>query len=540
MERFTWLSFFILACIALNAQQSQSHRFEEGVAGVEFSDLSIVDIVARDGGTRIFLELERTGAIQKVNGSISSGGKDPVRVKALGIIDFSPAMEVEQESLHWIKPDGITFKNYNILAKPGDVLGEVLATQDDCHTILELAGKYPDILRAHLGEKAEADTYYKNYITYSLLGGKPQKLEINLIEIDQEGEKSRSEKDIPLEGYRNSSKNDYWYSAVESQCDPASGLVWAYHVRKIVGEYRNQSNLFFQEVSTFDKDGQLKNRTDIEFGLPHLLEYSQYFYREGKGGRNTIAGKAHMYKQAYGFGYKKLNPEPDKLSRWYYEWDASGKLLAKTQFQSPAESLSPVFISKGKERSFVLAYSLGERGFYLLQFSGGQLSVAEKLEEEHPLAKGLAGMESTLARGDNRLLGISSAASGDVYIYELKTSVSQGVGKNDIIKNVANILFFTDKEGAIRATAALPTPEGAPDARFRVYPAKQGRVVVLNRGAGFLQVFHLGDDGVMKELYASGPDDRSPSASYLRENDQLAVSGLTADGKLEIQLISLK
>ncbi|MCB0642005.1 MAG: hypothetical protein KDC44_10215, partial [Phaeodactylibacter sp.] len=378
MKRLLLSFFFSLAMLYLPAQNTKTYQFENGIGGIEFTGFNILGAVPKGEGTRIFLELSRVGAIQAKTGPVMSGGNDPVTIKALGVIDLAADQGVEQELVRWIKPDG-TPKQFNILEAPGKILGKPLATQDDCVTISALVAEYPDIRQLYeegAGSTIEPYSYYNNYINYTMLGAKPKNIALNYITVDAEGKKDYQEKEIDIEDYRGNSKDNYWLSMESNACDAVSGNFWAYHGRMIRKEYSNRSNMYLMEMVVFDKDGKELNRTELTFEKPQLLLRSQYFYGL-EDDQTRILGKAHIYGEAFGFGYKKLNPEPNEKLKHYYEWDANGNLVQQVDFEAPSEDFKPLYLSKGTEKTVLLAQA--GKDTYRMEFVNGALAASEKL-----------------------------------------------------------------------------------------------------------------------------------------------------------------
>ena len=538
MKRFFLAFFFSMAMLYLPAQDTKTYQFEKGIGGLEFTKIEIIGAVPNGEGTRVFLELSRIGAIQKKAGPVWSGGNDPITVKALGIIDLAANQGVEQEIVRWLKPDGVYAKQYNILEAPGSILGDPIATQDDCVELLDLVKEYPELrqLYGDVSKEIEPYSYYKNFVNYKALAGKPKSLVLNLYNVDSEGRRSNEDKEIDIEGYRGSTKKDYWARIEETKCDKVSGNFWAYHGRLIQGEYRNRANMFLQELVVFDKEGEVLNRTDMEFEKPQVLKGSQYFYYL-EDDFTRISGKAHVYGEAFGFGYKKLNPDPNETLKQYYEWDADGKLVQQVAFDAPNAGFDPLYMVKGEEKSTIFADSEGD--LYFMYFANGELAGSEKLDANHPVAASIKDWKSSLKSGDLGLIQSRPIGDNQIQIYALTKMVSPGAGQPSVRQYVGDVFFLTDKAGNLLNVNALMGAVGEEGNRYSFFPAGENLVMVVKNGESNLKVLKATPSGKFDALFVSQPGNSSTAASYLEENNRLVITQLTPKKVVEIQLIDL-
>lgn len=526
---FVVVGFFV----GLLAQEIQSFSFKDGIGGVKFTKTELMTAVPKGDGLRVYLELSRIGAVQ-VGGTLKSGGNDPVDVYALGILDFTADMKLENETLQWLKPEGVLAKKYSILEKPGAILSDPLATQDDCLGIFEVIEKYPDLDEGFdlFASKTtqEAKVYYQNRVTTTMLG-KIKGFKGEKITVNTEGEESSEETEIEFDPYRNSTKNDYWIMQVGSECDPNTGDTWVTNGRIIAKEYSNRAYLYLRELVVFDEKGKEKNRTEITFEKPHDLQYGNFFIDE----EGSITGKTEVYTQLHGFGYKKLNPSPEPEQRVIYEWDKNGVLKNQVTLSAPQEDFKIFYCNRGQQKSTYLAYSSLAKAFYTTPLENGTLGTVAKVDKASAMGAGLYGQETSLPQADLSLISREKMGANAFLAYDV-TKTTTASGQSPVTTWLGNFFVELDGSGSIVATNAVM---GGNKHKVRFYESASGQVMLLV-GGGKLELYDLAPNGKMEQMYKMNESAENASSLYIKENGQLVVTTILPDQALEVQLVQLK
>ncbi len=479
---------FVFFCVQLLlAQEVQEFSFSREIKGVEFESASIMKYVLQPDKVTIYLELGRTGAVQSKMGPVWSGGADPTEIKALGILELSKSLELQQEELVFIKPDGIIAKQYKLLKEPGKVISgdkNVMATQDDCMSIGDIVGKYPELVEEEEGAAVPLPReYYDNSIDYGGLAMKVKGFNSRMYRLKPEGAKrslfaqltneqyDEIKSTYDWDPYRGGDKKNYWMQRSASVCDPQTGMVYAHNGLMRVGEDRGRSMEMIQEVVAYDKSGKEVNRTEISFDVPHDVELRQLFYTDTPDNLYTIDGIVHVYRQNYGFGYKKLNPDPDPLFRRLYFWDAQGKEVANADFAVPAEDTRLIqAFANGNKLSLLAGDSKGG-AWHTYHFAGGRLSGPENAGA---LAGGIAFTPVELASFSwEPVKKITRPDGAQTMIYHLKKEVKEA--DKTYTPSQGYLIFNVGPEGKIarvqhlqRSDNALPISKTG----IRVYPGE--------------------------------------------------------------------
>ena len=506
-----FISSFLFAFLAITsmsfAQSSTAeYAFANGVKGITFDSMELVRYFAQpDGGIRVFLFMKRTGAVQKKNGSLMSGGKDQIWLEALGVVDFSKDMKVVKEEVTFVKPREAASKEFNILAENDPARAATIATQDDCTDKWGLLDKYPELkTEEEVKEVARPKMYYDNSISYSMLGLKPKafdKVTYTLkTEASQEkndfltkalstpGNYDKASVSVNMDPYKNSDKKDYWIQMSDPVSNPKTGAVIAHHGHVLVGEMGNRSNEFEQELVVFDKEGKETARTEIKLDKPHNLNLHQVLTTETpEDNLYNIDGIVHVYRQNYGFGYKKTNPEPDKKTYKFYHWNAAGKLVTETNFEVAEEYVKVVRAFHAGDKVSLLATATKSDAFYTFCFDGGKLTCSETLDASHPLAKGLGFTPSDLRKFDWKYNYSYNQKDGSKYvIYELTHEVSvtsqPGTTPQKTLTPKGYVLFRVDQNGKLTHTQHLMRPENADagyKSRFTSFPTENGNYLTI-------------------------------------------------------------
>lgn len=492
-------------CLMATHAQVSEHVFTNGVKGITFDSIKLLRYTDTPDGMRVYLTMKRTGAVQTKTGPVLSGGMDKIWLSALGVVDFSKDFKVVNEEVTFLRPDKVTAKEYNLLDGVGKRItdAKVIATQDDCvKSNWDLLDKYPELKKEEEEpEVVRPKMYYDNTLNYSMLGGKPKSFSMEkytLKDEEKENEKSlleqmfssdrkydKESKSVDMESYRGSDKKNYWINMSSPACDPKNGNVYTHHGHILWGEMGNKSNEFEQETVVFDKDGKELNRTDIKFDLPHALDLRQLLFTETpEDNLYKVDGFAHVYKQNYGLGYKKLNPEPDKSARKFYQWDASGKLLASLDFAAPHENANVArAFHNGNNISLLATTSYKPAAFYTLHFADGKLAASETLDSNSPLVKGIGFTPAEIGSLTWEYTYSYNQPDGSKFIiYQLKKEISQGQTK--LVQAQGFVLFRVDKDGKLtHAQHIKRSPKGDPNYKinFKGYQSTSGKYVAVVR-----------------------------------------------------------
>ncbi len=506
MQRIvTTLFLAVLFVMTSQAQNVSEHTFANGIKGITFDSIKLHRYMQKDDGVRVFFVMKRTGTVQKVMGSVMSGGMDKVWLSALGVVDFLSDMKVVNEEVTFLKPDKAVFKKFNILDGNHKRItdAKVIATQDDCvNSNYDLYDKYPELKqKEEVVEVARPEMYYSNYINYAMMRGNPKEFVIEkntLKEKDQQSEKGlwdalvssnskyeKEDKEIDMEGYRGFDKRDYWMRMSDPVCDPKTGVVNVHHGHINYKALGNRSNEIEQEVVTFDKDGKELNRTEMKFKVPHKLDLRQVLFTETPN-NNLIHtdGIIHVYMQNYGMGYKKANPNPDKSARKYYQWDANGNVVADLEFKAPHEKASVVrAFHNGNNISLLAVTGYKEAAFYTTHFSEGKLTGSETFKESSPLAKGIGFSPSEIGGVNwDYHYSYNQKDGSKLVIYQLKKEVMEGQTKS--IHSKGFVLFKIGQDGKITHAQHIKRSDKGNQRykiKFKAYPSENGKYVAVVR-----------------------------------------------------------
>ncbi|HMQ48612.1 MAG TPA: hypothetical protein PKA00_14175 [Saprospiraceae bacterium] len=496
-NRLLIFAFLWIGAMPAWAQSVAEYTLEKGIKGLVFDSMEVMKYELKPDGIRLYLELKRQGAVQEKIGPVYSGGKDAIWVNALGVLDFTPDLKLVQEELVFIKPDRVVAKQYNLLAKPGKVADpdNIMATQDNCLDVFAVLEKYPALTEEAENTASFPASYYANTVDYSLLGGKPKSLTLSKMTLKATDAKKslfqeivgtsrygEENKKIELEPYRGSTNKDYWIRESDPVCDPKSGVFLAHHGHIIWGQMGNKSNLFEQEMVAYNEDGTEINRTEIKFDLPHELAMRQVFVKESPSDNlYQIDGVVHIYGQAYGLGYKKLNPTPDKMAYKLYYWNGDGGLLYRLDFARPTEDFKFLRAFQSGSNLSVLGSSRSDNAFYSLQFSDGKLVSSEKLDAD--INKGISFTPAEIAGLDWHHIYAYDRPEGErLTIHELKNTVTQTGTTNTMEVSKGFLLVKTDKNGAIQAARGIKSsPQDNPAYKpyFKVYESGNGGYSIL-------------------------------------------------------------
>ena len=329
-----------------------------------------------------------------------------------------------------------------------------MATQDDCITVWEVEEKYPDLAESYdlfqSRPQKEAGTFYSNRVSTTMLG-KIKGFKGERITVDANGEETSKKTEIEFDPYRNSTKKDYWIMEVGSKCDPTSGNTWVTNGRLVRGEYFNRGNLFLRELVVFDAEGKEKNRTEITFDKPHDRQYNNFFY--GEDGK-TILGKTEVYTQLHGFGYKKINPNPEPDQRVIYEWDNNGALSYQLNVVVPQEDMKLFYCHRGTDQSTFLGYSSARKEFYSMPVKGGKAGSISLIDKSTALGTGLYGQEANLIGADFKLLSNKKAGNNSLLVYDV-TKTTTASGQSPTTKWLGNLIIIAGADGTIAGTNAV-------------------------------------------------------------------------------------
>ena len=547
MKSIIGVFFFVLGCFQLSmAQAVQEFSFSREIKGVEFENASIMKYVLEPDKSIIYLELSRVGAVQSKMGPIWSGGADPVEIKALGILELSKDLKLLSEELVFVKPDGIISKQYKLLKEPGNVTSSknVMATQDDCLGILDIVDKYPALMQAEdSAERALPKEYYDNSIDYGGLGQKVKGFNSRLYRLKPEGTKKSLfaqltndqyddiKSTYDWEPYRGGDKKNYWMKLSDSACDPLTGMVYAHNGLVRVGEDRGRSMEKIQEFVTYDKSGKEANRTEINFDVPHDIELRQMFYADKpEDGLLSIQGVVQVYRQQYGFGYKKLNPDPDPLYRKLYFWDAQGKELGNVDFKAPSEDTRMIRAFTAGNQLSLLAGKLKEGQWLTYHFADGQLSGPESAGA---MAGDIAFKPAELASFSwEAVKEMAGADGGQTIIYHLKKEVK--AADKTYTPSQGYLIFKLSPDGKIarvqhlkRSGKALPNSKTG----IRVYPGEGYLTLLLSDPV-------TGDKGSMLDINAMRVDlntlEKTPVLSMMAAGEGLSVERVSDSDNLLI------
>ena len=568
-------SIFLAGLFAIsmaNAQPVSEYTFSKGVKSITFDTIELVRYFSQpDGGIRVFLFMKRTGAIQAKAGSLMSGGKEEVQLEALGVVDFSKDLKVTKEEVTFIKPKGVVSKEYNILAENDPVRAATIATQEDCADKWDLLDKYPELkTEEEMKEVARPRMYYDNSITYSMLGLKPKGFDKTTYTLKTEGSETekgflskvlstgvnydKKSMSIDMEPYRNSDKKNYWIQASDPVCDPKTGVVYAHHSRTIFGEMGNRSNEFEQEFVVFDKEGKETARTEIKFEKPHALDLHQVLLTETpEDNLYKVDGIVNVYKQNYGFGYKKLNPEPDKQTYKLYHWNHTGELVSQLDFDVPVENVNVVRAFHAGDKVSLLATSYKPVSFYTFCFEEGKLTCSEALDETHPIAKGLGFAPGELSRFDWKYNYSYNQKDGSKYIiYELSqeesVSTQPGATPQKTIAAKGFALLRVDPNGKLTHTQHVMRPQNADagyKSSFTSFPDNNGNYLTIVKdpilgGATSINVYQVsGATLEMKKVAELSGAQELAVKQLPKASNMLFFSRNAADQFYKLMLVSL-
>ena len=573
MKLISSIFFALLFVVSTSfAQTASKHSFKDGVKGIAFDSIELVHYASQpDGNIKVYLYLKRTGAIQKVTGSLMSGGKDLIELEAFGIITFSKDMKVLDEKLNYIKPEGIVGKQFNILATNDPLRAETIATHEDCISKWDIIDKYPELTKEEeVKEVARPELYYGNTISYSMLGLKPKSFDIVTHKLKTEeseaqkdflsrtlstpGNYDKSAKSTPIEPYRNSDKKNYWLKASEPVCDPISGTVYAHNGHMMRGQMGNRSTEFIQEFVVFDKEGTETARTEIKFEEPHALNLREVLITETpENSLYEVDGVVHVYNQNYGFGYKKLNPNPNKKAYKYYQWDNAGELVAQVDFEVPVERVNIVRAFHAEDKVNLLATAYEPSAFYSFCFEKGEMTCSETLDEAHPLAKGLGFTPSELGKYKWKYQQCYTQAEGPkCYLYEINQEVSTtaqpGTRPTVTVTPKGFVMLRVDNKGKLTHTQHIMRPENADSgykSTFSCYPTDGGDYVTVIKdplvgGTSAVNIYKISPSDLQKSkiVELSGAEELQ-FKQLLKDNSIIFLSKDAVDKIYQLMLVRM-
>ncbi len=545
------------------------YTFTNGIKGISFDSIKLHRFVPKGDGVRVFLVMRRTGSVQSKTGSIMSGGMDKIWLSALGVVDFSNDMKVLNEEVIFLKPDKILSKQYNLLDGEGKRITDMktIATQDDCvKSNWDLIERYPELKeKEEIPEVVYPKTYYANSVNYTMLGGKLKAFESEkkTLKVEDPNEKKgfwdddsagRAEyekvgKKKDMESYRNPTNKDYWSRMSDPVCDPISGNVYTHHAHIAYKTLGNRSNELEQEVVTFDKDGKELNRTEMKFKVPHALDLRQVLFVETPEEKlRSTDCIVHVYKQNYGFGYKKTNPNPDPSARIFYQWDADGNVISETEFKAPNEKAKVLrAFHNGKNVSLLAATGYKAAAFYTINFTDGKMTGTETCKDDCNLSKGIGFTPTEISGCDWEYTNANDQADGSkMVIYQLKKEVVVEQAKS--IHSLGFVFFNIGKDGKIVATQHIKrSAKGNQQYKinFKIHPSDNGKYIVIVKdplvgGGKAVDAYEI--DGKTLEMKKVMTIDNAEdlSTKYLKkENCMVFFSKNNADNSFKIEKLKL-
>lgn len=406
-----WLFLVVICITSVNAQTQHKITYPLGketqIMGLQES--SILHVFKQQDQVRVFLFLIGKAYVEQKSTSIIAGKTAPQTVMALAVLEYDNVMKLTSKKIWFLDIVPITDKTTIVAYDPNSMFGQgkTIGKSQDClgaDWYEKIKSMYPELKQrtSISSNSSRPEVHYDNKVRYAGWGGAVEQIRLtkyqkrDKTQAQSEGgfwnavfDMNSSEyemitKQIELKPYRESTKDDYWMKARETECDQNTGNIYMWNVKQIKKLYGNRSRDYFQEFVVYDAEGKELNRTEITFDLPHDARYSELLKMKNiKDPFFHIKGAVHMYKQEHGFGYKKLNPEPDKFSRIVYHWDANGALVNRKSFKAPSEGFYMINAFSGDKSVSMLCGV--DSVFYLMYSNMEQFTEPVALAKDDPI-----------------------------------------------------------------------------------------------------------------------------------------------------------
>lgn len=404
-----WLFVLGICITSVNAQTQHQINVPLGketqILGLQES--SILHVYKQQDQVRVFLFLIGKGYVEQKSTSIIAGKSAPQTVQAITVLDYDNAMKLTSKKIWFLDINPVTDKTNIVAYDPNSMFGQgkTIGKSQDClgaDWYEKIKSMYPELKqRTNISTStSRPEIHYDNKVRYAGWGGAVDQIRLtrhqkrdktqaqaeggfwNVLFDVNSSEYELITKQIELKPYRESTKDDYWMKARETECDKNTGNIYMWNMKQIKKLYGNRSRDYFQEFVVYDAEGRELNRTEITFDLPHDVRYSELLkMRNRKDPFFQITGAVHMYKQELDF--KKLNPNPDKFSRIVYHWDANGALVNRKEFKAPSEGFYMITAFPGDKSVSMLCGV--DSSFYLMNSNKEHFTDPVALAKDDPV-----------------------------------------------------------------------------------------------------------------------------------------------------------
>jgi len=266
--------------------------------------------------------------------------------------------------------------------------------------------------------------------------------------------------EIDLSPYKGETKQVKWIRQYRPECDLETGTLYAWHFKSDKNIKMSKSKYFFHEFVVFDRDGKILNETEMLFDLPHEFVYRGVLRSRGKDEiRYTYQSFIHVYRQAHGFGFKKLNPNPDKMVRQVYHWDKLGKLINQKSFNVPNEE-TRFYVGLPTDQTITLI-GADKKDLYTIQSKPDKLTELTKVDPNSSVLKyHQMKTEDFLFTNWTFRANIASSENKSLFIHDLHRKYYEMKITDTVYLSPGLVLTAVDDQGNLERIFSYPSPEG--------------------------------------------------------------------------------
>jgi hypothetical protein len=472
---FSWVMFIQFAP-NLHAFNDPGNTLGELVKTSELTDMKLYFYSRNGDQHRLFLFFRGQGYIESGSMNLIMGGKAPDSIYCVAVLDYDIDFNLINEEILGVNlPRTGKHTSIRSLKKK-----KTIAFGDKClgqNWEEELVNLYPELNQRNQQKKSTPPkkVFYNNYIKYKLLG-EVDKFRINVYTYKESDDASPKRgvlswlleenksnynlagEDIELRPYKGSDKEAYWARQFNPVCDFNTGITYAWHYKqfKKINEYKSRE--LNNEFVVFDKEGNVINCTEINFDIHHELNFRGINRWRNSANELVIGSFAHVYKQAHGFGYKKTNPNPDKLLRHLYHWDNQGNLINRKDFHVNDEDTKIIAAFNNNDRQLSL-FGTDNKLLYQLVSTENNLSEFQPLPIDSPIFSDHFINNKDLNSNWNDRFIFKTPENKSVFVHELYHQYLDFKTRDSVHVRAGIVATVFDPNRNLEKLYSFPSPE---------------------------------------------------------------------------------
>ncbi|MEL6672232.1 MAG: hypothetical protein AAFR61_08560 [Bacteroidota bacterium] len=464
MKRIILIASLLLALgIDVRGQEAPFVKIDSVINGISFNRLKVENLVYADGALYLDLNMNRRGAMQNVNGSVRTGGKEWTNLPARYLVKYQPGLDKAQEEFFFYKPRGTGRVAY--LDQPFSVSKSKVLAQPDKISTAEGGGKRVNAFIPE-GEAMPAPKkekrpkivqvgHWQNSLPLTPKGVK--KIKVKRMEPGQYGFDKKSVKEFDLTNDQIGLKADQslafstGFLTAEDKINGHRFGLFGIKTKKDKsdGEFHNQ--LLFM----VDSEGKAKHEV-IKSEKPMIGVEALPIYEEVPQDPKPLEMILFLHRETK----RKSNPKPDRTNHRLLAVNAQGEVLQNSTFKVLATQmkwLKSTPLPGGKFLMVGAGMRPGGISYYTFDQKG--LVNSEIIDEQHPLyknAKITRGMTFYFAEGTQKTL-----PDGSVLFFDRLQHRAQTQGTLDMTYyDYGRFYMKIDPAGKMVGALGIPRPKG--------------------------------------------------------------------------------